>query len=1064
MQATRRESAGGEELQTLVVQASSGSINMATPAEQAQQLSFMEKVRGIFSKPVEMHPRTVPVNGRGDDSFPENVIRNQKYSKWSFLPKNLYHQFKSFINFYYLVLTLSQLVPVLKVGPMWTYAAPLAFVVSLSIGMEAYLDIQRMLRDRQVNGEKYKRLTRNGMEEIPASEIQVGNFIQVETNRRVPADMILLRTSAESGASYIRTDQLDGETDWKLRKAVPMTQGLHSDEELFDTNAALYAEAPKKDIYDFKGTLTCKDSGTVESLSLENTLWSSTVLASDTAIGLVVYTGTETRSVLNTNAPATKQGKLAMEVNKLTMYLCLFEFFVAFMLVAAGVFKGIWWLDFFRYCVLTSSIIPISMSVNMDMAKFVYAWLVVIDRQIPGCTVRNTTIPEELGRISYLMSDKTGTLTQNDMIFKKLNLGTINFSPESLVDIAEYVQDVDSGEIERKAQQRQQSSKLRVKTGRSVGYRVHEAILALALCHNVTPVKDDEESEQEEEDLLGEKGEVACGVTYQASSPDEVALVKFTETVGLTLWDRTFTSITVKNSVDELLEFDILETFPFSSERKRMGIIVRNRATGEIRFIMKGADVIMADIVQSEDWLEEECDNLAREGLRTLVFGQKVLPEEEWLAFEERYQQAKADVEDRDRLVAEAIESIEVGLELLGLTGVEDKLQVNVRRTLESLRHAGVKIWMLTGDKRETATCIAISSKLVARSQKPFQMEVTGPHEAGRLLDDFSQYRDTPLIIDGKSLQIMLEGYKDEFFAATKNAPSVVCCRCSPTQKAEVVTLVKERSGKQVAAIGDGGNDVSMILAANIGIGIVGKEGKQASLASDYSIEQFSHVAALLLWHGRNSYLNSANLSQFIIFRGLAISFCQVFYSLAFYASPTVIWTGIYLVGYSCWNTMCPVFALCINKDIDQETSFLYPELYQDLRKGRALNRKTFLIWLLMAVYIAFAIIVPTLLIGPYTYVDFTAMTYTALVFAEMTIIAMVVTKWNTLLVLSEVFTFASYPLVALFLPGYYDLVFMSSRWFWIKVLILTLLSVAPIAAIKFVVERVSPPAHSKLK
>jgi len=1039
---------------------------MATAPEEAEPLSFMERVKGIFSKPVEMHPRTVPVTGHGDDTFPENVIRNQKYSKWSFLPKNLYHQFKSFINFYYLVLTLSQLIPVLKVGPMWTYAAPLAFVVSLSIGMEAYLDIQRMLRDRQVNGEKYKRLTKRGYEEIPASDIQVGNFIQVETNRRIPADMILLRTSAESGASYIRTDQLDGETDWKLRKAVPLTQELPSDEALLDMKADLFAEAPKKDIYDFKGTLTSKSTGAVESLSLENTLWSSTVLASDTAIGVVVYTGTETRSVLNTNAPATKLGKLALEVNRLTMYLCLFEFAVAFALVAAGVFKGIWWLDFFRYCVLTSSIIPISMSVNMDMAKFVYAWLVVIDRQIPGCTVRNTTIPEELGRISYLMSDKTGTLTQNDMIFKKLNLGTINFSPESLVDIAEYVSDVDTGEIERKAKARQQSSKLRVKTGRSVGYRVHEAILALALCHNVTPVKDGEDEDNETDDLLGGAGEKeeAGGVSYQASSPDEVALVKFTETVGLTLWERTFTSITVKNSVDELLEFDILETFPFSSERKRMGIIVRNRANGEIRFIMKGADVIMADIVQSEDWLEEECDNLAREGLRTLVFGQKVLEEAEWLAFEERYQQAKADVEDRDRLVAEAIESIEVGLELLGLTGVEDKLQLNVRRTLESLRHAGVKIWMLTGDKRETATCIAVSSKLVARSQKPYQMEVTLPETAGRLLDDYSAFRDTPLIIDGKSLQIMLEGYKDQFFEATKNAPSVVCCRCSPTQKAEVVTLVKERSGKQVAAIGDGGNDVSMILAANIGIGIVGKEGKQASLASDYSIEQFSHVASLLLWHGRNSYLNSANLSQFIIFRGLAISFCQVFYSLAFYASPTVIWTGVYLVGYSCWNTMCPVFALCINKDIDQETSFLYPELYQDLRKGRALNRKTFLLWLLMAVYFAFAIIVPSLLIGPYTYVDFTAMTYTALVFAEMTVIALLVTRWNTLLVLSEVFTFASYPLVAIFLPGYYNLVFMSSRWFWIKVLMLTLFCVVPVAGIKFIVERISPPAHRKLQ
>lgn len=194
--------------------------------------------------------------------------------------------------------------------------------------------------------------------------------------------------------------------------------------------------------------------------------------------------------------------------------------------------------------------------------------------------------------------------------------------------------------------------------------------------------------------------------------------MRWTESVGLTLSARDRTSMSLRTTSNQILTFDILEVFPFTSESKRMGIVIRDRQTKEITFYQKGADVVMAKIVAYNDWLEEECGNMAREGLRTLVMARKRLSEDSWRQFEEAYRSARVSLGDRNNAVARVIsEFLEKDLELLGVTGVEDKLQDDVRMTIELLRNAGIKIWMLTGDKIETATCIAISTKLVARNQ-----------------------------------------------------------------------------------------------------------------------------------------------------------------------------------------------------------------------------------------------------------------------------------------------------------------------------------------------------------
>jgi len=1037
-----------EESTPLVPFGASNSFDELPPATKK---SFCASIKSLFCKEPVFYARTIPINGEEAPpptpgaAFPPNVIRNQKYRAATFLFVTLYEQFKSFINFYYLILTLSQFIPVLRVGPIFTYAAPLAFVVGLSIAMEAYLDIRRMLRDREVNGEEYNRLTSRGLVKIKAADIKVGHFIQIETNRRIPADMILLRSSNPTGASFIRTDQLDGETDWKLRKAVPQTQKLQSDSDLFSfKNATAYAEQARKDIYKFQGNFNTDLKQ--ESLSLENTLWASTVLASDTCIGLVIYTGRETRSVINTSIPDTKEGILDTEVNRVTMVMCIFQLILGFSLVVAGLFKGIWWLNYFRFLVLVSAAIPISMSVNLDLAKFVYAFLVVIDKDIPGCVVRNTTIPEEMGRISYLLSDKTGTLTQNDMIFKRLNLGSLNFSADTVPELKNLLHEA-YGFAQEGRPVAGKGSYLRKNAQISSSAQVSEAIHVLALCHTVTPVKS-EESEH---------------IEYQASSPDEVALVKFTEDLDLTLWERDLFSITLKNPNGGTESFDILNEFPFSSERKRMGIILRNRDTNEIRFYMKGADTVMQKIVvDTEQWLAEECDNLAREGLRTLVFGQKTLSDQDYEQFQHDYEQASLLHHGRDEAIAQVLEDLEQNLELVGLTGVEDKLQEDVRATLEVLRNAGIKIWMLTGDKRETATCIAISSKLAAREHSIHQMACSNLREAEHQVAEFGTKQNTVLVIDGASLQFVLDHLRDKFFESAKSAPAVVCCRCSPTQKAEVVKMIRGLSGLQCAAIGDGGNDVSMIQAANIGFGIVGKEGRQASLAADYSILQFSHIRKLLLWHGRNSYLNSAAMSQCIIARGCCAAFMQWLYSAIFYFSPVVLFSGMMALGISMWYTMFPIFIICINQDVTEEAVSMYPELYQELRKGRALSGKTMALWLLVCVYQASTIMFLTIFVD-LDKVDFVAITFTCLVFVQLFNVAMLITKWHILIILSEAATVAIYPLLIVFLPSYYHLQVVSSWRFWLQVGTILFVSTFPILGIRWLSNVIEPPAHKKV-
>lgn len=249
---------------------------------------------------------------------------------------------------------------------------------------------------------------------------------------------VKLGTSNGSGETFLRTDQLDGETDWKLRIASPLTQLLDPWE---FCQLKLVAAKPDKKVHEFFGTIehttTNKPSWKVQggsneqatglasgsrtaALSIDNTAWANTVLASNaTVLAVVVYTGAQTRQAMSTSTSRSKSGLLDYEINNLSKILCGFTLSLSIILVALEGFESRgpqkWYVSIMRFLILFSTIIPISLRVNLDLGKSVYARFIERDQEIPGTVVRTSTIPEELGRIEYLLSDKTGTLTQNGM-------------------------------------------------------------------------------------------------------------------------------------------------------------------------------------------------------------------------------------------------------------------------------------------------------------------------------------------------------------------------------------------------------------------------------------------------------------------------------------------------------------------------------------------------------------------------------------------------------------------------------------------------------------------------
>lgn len=1173
-------------------------LRLGSHASNTSRLSVPDEEEEPEPEPEEEHDpsanRTVLVGRAQPTRFPTNAVSNTKYSPWSFLPRTLYNEFSFFFNMYFLLVALSQVIPLLRIGYLSTYIAPLAFVLLITLGKEALDDIARRRRDAEANSEPYTilkfaaaqgrpprsrfhqklrfrspRIDHVAEEEATlqsngplqgedkvweatksSRNLRVGDVLKLSKDERVPADVVILKsltndretaadmeemahsriatslvdTAGDRGSSeadsnaasplsqptkiaadhsggeaFIRTDQLDGETDWKPRLATPLTAELKLHEFV---RLQVQAGKPEKKVNDFVGTVEltqpCDDSNSdgnhtaktrSASLTIDNTAWANTVIATNSTVyAVVVYTGSQTRQALSSTPSRSKTGLLEYEINSLTKILCFLTLALSLVLVGLEALSGHqdrkWYIDVMRYLILFSTIVPISLRVNLDMGKTAYAYFIEKDQGIPGTVVRTSTIPEDLGRIEYLLTDKTGTLTQNEMRLRKIHVGTVSYANESMEEISTYVKQ--GFKLEEGERLVAPSSATAVPTSsssrgrRDVAARVQDVVLALAICHNVTPTIEEVEGQR--------------FIDYQASSPDEIAIIKWTEQVGLRLLHRDRRSITLE-SVDAskaVVKSQILEVFPFTSDSKRMGIVVQfmtgsvsdpEPSESDIWFYEKGADTVMSSIVAPNDWLEEETANMAREGLRTLVVGRKRLSIEQYRDFRVEYSEASLALQKRDVSMAKVVRNhLERNLELLGVTGVEDKLQHDVKPSLELLRNAGIKIWMLTGDKVETARCVAVSARLVARGQHIHTMAkctlscraklvlanrspVRRKDTAQDSLNSLRSNTSAALLIDGETLALMLSQFREEFISLAINLPAVIACRCSPIQKADIAQLIRLHTKKRICCIGDGGNDVPMINAADVGVGIVGKEGRQASLAADFSITQFCHLTKLLLWHGRNSYQRSAKLAQFVIHRGLLISVCQTVYSVASAFEPIALYKDWLLVGYATVYTMAPVFSLVLDRDVDPHLAHLYPELYKELKTGRSLSYRTFFIWVAVSIYQGCIIQgLSQILNGLEPFNRMVAVSFTVLVLNELFMVAFEVTTWHWIMAVSILGTAAVYAASVPFLGRYFDLDFVKTIGFWWRVLAIAALSLVPPYAIKVVGRTVRPPSYRKVQ
>ncbi|XP_029942110.1 probable phospholipid-transporting ATPase IH isoform X3 [Salarias fasciatus] len=931
--------------------------------------------------------------------FPDNRIVSSKYTFWNFIPKNMFEQFRRVANFYFLIIFLVQLIIDTPTSPI-TSGLPLFFVITVTAIKQGYEDWLRHKADNAVNRCPVHVVQHGKVVRKQSRKLRVGDVVFVKEDESFPCDLILLSTSRDDGTCYVTTASLDGESSHKTYYAVQDTKAYSTEKEVDSIHATIECEQPQPDLYKFVGRINIYmgNEPVARPLGSENLLLRGATLKNTEYIyAVAIYTGMETKMALNYQSKSQKRSAVEKSMNAyLVVYLCI----LIGKAVINTVLKYAWqadpnrdepwynerteterqrhvliraFTDFLAFMVLFNYIIPVSMYVTVEMQKFLGSYFIMwddemFDEELGERAVVNTSdLNEELGQVEYVFTDKTGTLTENNMEFIECCVDGHVYVPHAICN----------GQVMPGA-----SGMDMIDTSPGPGAREREELFfrALCLCHTVQV--------KEEETVDGIKHGLHQGKSssfYISSSPDEVALVEGMKRLGFTYLRLKDGQMEILNREDEIEKFELLEVLTFDSVRRRMSVIVR-ASTGEVYLFVKGADSsIFPRVVSGKvDQIRARVEQNAVEGLRTLCVAYRRLNPDQYQEVCHLLSAAKLALQDRDKRLAEAYDLIEKDLILLGATAVEDRLQEKAADTIESLHKAGMKVWVLTGDKMETAAATCYASKLFRRNTQILELTTKRTEEqslhdvlfdlsrtvlrqhGGMTRDAFSglsgDCTDYGLIIDGATLSAVMRpgqedsnsgNYKEIFLEICRNCSAVLCCRMAPLQKAHIVKLIKASKEHPITlAIGDGANDVSMILEAHVGIGIMGKEGRQAVRNSDYAIPKFKHLKKMLLVHGHYYYIRISELVQYFFYKNVCFIFPQFLYQFFCGFSQQPLYDTAYLTLYNISFTSLPILLYSlIEQHINMDILKKDPSLYRDIAKNSMLQWSTFIYWTVLGVY-----------------------------------------------------------------------------------------------------------------